>query len=45
MTLTDKEILEIERILDDLEIYVQSHIKEPRVILAEVLKIRRILKS
>ena len=45
MTLTDKEILEIERILDDLEIYVQSHIKERRVILAEVLKIRRILKS
>ena len=45
MTLTDKEILEIERILDDLMIYVQSHIKERRVILAEVLKIRRILKS
>ncbi|NWJ68261.1 hypothetical protein HX834_02780 [Marine Group I thaumarchaeote] len=45
MTLTDKEILEIERILDDLEIYVQSHIKERRVISAEVLKIRRILKS
>ena len=45
MTLTDKEILEIERILDDLEIYVQSHIKERRVILAEILKIRRILKS
>ena len=45
MTLTDKEIFEIERILDDLETYVQSHIKERRVILAEVLKIRRILKS
>ena len=45
MTLTDKEILEIERILDDLETYVQSHIKERRVILAEILKIRRILKS
>ena len=45
MTLTDKEILEIERILDDLETYVQSHIKERSVILAEVLKIRRILKS
>ena len=45
MTLTDKEILEIERILDDLETYVRSHIKERRVILAEVLKIRRILKS
>ena len=28
MTLTDKEIFEIERILDDLMIYVQSHIKE-----------------
>ena len=45
MTLTDKEILEIERILDDLEIYVQSHIKERRVISAFVLKIRRLLKS
>ena len=45
MTLTDKEIFEIERILDDLETYVQSHIKERRVILAEILKIRRILKS
>ena len=45
MTLTDKEIFEIERILDDLMIYVQSHIKERSVISAEVLKIRRILKS
>ena len=45
MTLTDKEILEIERILDDLETYVQSHIKERRVISAYVLKIRRLLKS
>ena len=45
MTLTDKEIFEIERILDDFETYVQSHIKERRVILAEILKIRRILKS
>ena len=45
MTLTDKEIFEIERILDDLEIYVQSHIKERRVISAYVLKIRRLLKS
>ena len=45
MTLTDKEIFEIERILDDLETYVQSHIKERSVILAEILKIRRILKS
>ena len=45
MTLTDKEIFEIERILDDLETYVQSHIKERRVILEEILKIRRILKS
>ena len=45
MTLTDKEIFEIERILDDLMIYVQSHIKERRVISAEVLKIRRLLKS
>ena len=45
MTLTDKEIFEIERILDDLETYVQSHIKERRVNLAEILKIRRILKS
>jgi len=26
MTLTDKEIFEIERIHDDLMIYVQSHI-------------------
>ena len=45
MILTDKEIFEIERILDDLEIYVQSHIKERRVISAYVLKIRRLLKS
>ena len=43
--MNDKEIFEIERILDDLETYVQSHIKERRVILAEILKIRRILKS
>ena len=43
--MNDKEIFEIERILDDLETYVQSHIKERSVILAEVLKIRRILKS
>ena len=43
--MNDKEIFEIERILDDLMIYVQSHIKERRVILAEILKIRRILKS
>ena len=43
--MNDKEIFEIERILDDLETYVQSHIKERRVISAEVLKIRRILKS
>ena len=40
-----KEIFEIERILDDLEIYVQSHIKERTVISAYVLKIRRLLKS
>ena len=48
MTLTDKEIFEIERILDDLEIYVQSHIKGRRVISAIVLArtaIRKILKS
>ena len=43
--MNDKEIFEIERILDDLETYVQSHIKERSVILAEILKIRRILKS
>ena len=43
--MNDKEIFEIERILDDLMIYVQSHIKERRVISAYVLKIRRLLKS
>ena len=43
--MNDKEIFKIERILDDLETYVQSHIKERSVILAEILKIRRILKS
>ena len=38
MTLPDKEIFEIERILDDLMIYVQIHIKELRLISAEVRK-------
>ena len=40
----DKINLAIE-LIDDLETYVQSHIKERSVILAEILKIRRILKS
>ena len=43
--MNDKKIFEIERILDYLETYVHSHIKERGVILAEILKIRRILKS
>ena len=41
MTLTD--LLEIERILDDLEIHVQSHIKERSNF--GICPIRRLLKS